>query len=98
VSLDILKVIVVIAAIFYLNLKIKKYLSASDCLMMNVGLSLILFSSVLDYTDDLARIEYFPIFGRKAYLHDVLEDQFGWCLGFSLFVFGVFRSISRRKK
>lgn len=97
-NLDIFKLIVVLIALFYLNLKIKPHINSTNYRIMNIGLCLLLFASVLDFTDGFKSLKYFPILGKKGYLHGILEDQFGDIPGLALFILGTFREILRKNK
>lgn len=90
---DILKVLAVVAALVYLNTKAKDHVSKANYRTMNVGLSLLLFASVLDFTDGIPALNEVPILGQRAPYHDVLEDQVGDMPGFLLFAFGALREI-----
>ena len=90
---DIFKVVAVLTAIVYLNKKAKSRVSTSNYWIMNAGLSLLLFASVLDFTDGIRALNKVPVIGQRAPFHDVLEDQFGDLPGFSLFALGAFRQI-----
>jgi hypothetical protein len=63
---------------------------------MNAGLTLLLFASVLDFTDGIKALNHVPIIGQRAPHHDVLEDQFGDIPGFALFALGALREIMRK--
>lgn len=95
-DLDILKLIVVLITFLYLNFKLRKNISVSNYWIMNIGLILLIFSSLLDYTDGLKAFENIPVLGRKDPLHDLIEDQFSNTPGFALFAFGTFREILRK--
>lgn len=95
---DILKVIVILIALLYLNLKIKPYINPRNYWLMNVGLYLLLFAAALDFTDGIGSLNYFPILGREAPFHDVLEDQFGDTPGLALFMVGAFREVVKKVK
>jgi len=90
---DILKVAAVLAALIYLNTKAKSRVSATNYRIMNAGLSLLLFASILDFTDGIRALNNVPVIGQRAPFHDVLEDQFGDMPGFALFALGAFREI-----
>lgn len=94
---DILKLIVVFAAFLYLNLKVRPHISATNYWIMNVGLCLLLFASVLDFSDGFKGLDNVPILGKKAPFHDTLEDQLGDTPGLALFALGAFKEILRRK-
>lgn len=97
-NLDILKLIVVLISLLYLNLKVKPRSNSVNYRIMNVGLYLLLFSSLLDFTDGFKSLSYVPILGKKYLFHDLLEDQFSNTPGFALFVFGAFREIMGIKR
>ena len=95
---DIFKLIVVLIALLYLNLKLRpSQIDPKNYWIMNIGLLLLLFASVLDFADGIKALDNFPILGKKAPFHDVLEDQFGDIPGLALFIFGAFREILRKK-
>lgn len=94
---DILKLLVVLVAFFYLNSIVKREADNRNFWIMNIGLLLLLFASVLDYTDGIMSMDYVPVLGNKAAFHDVLEDQFGDTPGIALFAFGAFREILRKR-
>ncbi len=94
--IDILKVMAVLTALFYLNTKLKSKVSPANYWTMNAGLSLLLFASTLDFTDGIPSLNKVPIIGQRAPFHDLLEDQFGDLPGFSLFAFGAFRELMGR--
>jgi len=96
-NIDILKLIVALVAFLYLNLKVRKHISSTNYWIMNVGLFLILFASVLDFTDGFQSLKHFPILGKRAPFHDILEDQFADTPGLLLFFLGAFREILREK-
>lgn len=96
-DLDILKLIVVLTAFLYLHIKVKPHISPINYWIINVGLLLLLFASVLDSADGFRSLNHIPIIGRQAPFHDVLEDQFGDIPGFALFALGAFREIMRGK-
>ncbi len=93
---DLLKVIVVLAAFFYLNKKAKSRVSSPNYWTMNAGLSLLFFASILDFTDGIRALNHVPIIGQRAPYHDILEDQFGDIPGFALFALGALREIMRK--
>lgn len=97
-NLDILKLIVVLLSLLYLNLKIKPQVSSVNYRIMNVGLFLLLFSSLLDFTDGVKNLNYILILGKKSLFHDIIEDQFSNTPGFALFVLGAFREIMSVKR
>ncbi len=90
---DIAKVIAVLGALIYLNTKAKSRVSTANYRIMNAGLSLLLFASVLDFTDGIRALDKVPIVGQRAPYHDLLEDQVGDMPGFTLFALGAFREI-----
>ena len=90
---DILKVIAVLGALVYLNTKAKSRVSTTNYRIMNAGLSLLLFASILDFTDGIRALDNVPVVGQRAPFHDVLEDQVGDMPGFTLFALGAFREI-----
>ena len=94
---DILKVLAVLAAIIYLNTKAKSQVSTTNYRLMNTGLSLLLFASILDFTDGVRALNHVPIIGQRAPFHDLLEDQFGDLPGFSLFALGAFRELKEKE-
>lgn len=95
--IDIFKTIAVLAALIYLNTKARKHVSTSNYWIMNTGLSLLLFASILDFTDGIPALNKVPIIGQRAPHHDFLEDQIGDMPGFSLFAIGAFRAIMGKK-
>ena len=94
---DILKLIVILGAFIYFNLKVKSQMNPANYWLVNIGLCLLLFASVLDFTDGIPKLNNIPILGTNAPFHDALEDQFGDTLGLLLFTIGVFRQILRNK-
>ena len=94
--IDILKVVAVLAAIAYLNKKVKTKVSTANYWTMNTGLFLLLFASTLDFSDGIRAWNHVPIIGQRAPFHDILEDQFGDLPGFSLFAIGAFRAIMEK--
>ena len=96
-NLDIFKLIVVLIALLYLNIKIRPNISLPNLVIMNIGLLLLLFASVLDFTDGLRSLDNVPILGGEDPWHDTLEDQFGDIPGLAKFIFGAFREILRKK-
>jgi len=97
-DLDILKVVVILIAFFYFNVKIKSNMSRFNYWIANTGLLLLLFASVLDFADGFQSLSNIPILGRNAPFHDILEDQFGDTPGLALFALGMFKQILRGKK
>lgn len=97
-NLDILKLIVVLISLLYLNFKVKPQIGSVNYRIMNIGLYLLLFASLLDFTDGFKSLDYIPILGKKYLFHDILEDQFSNTPGFALFVFGAFREIMSIKR
>jgi len=97
-NIDILKLIVVLIVFLYLNLKVKPCISRPNFWIMNIGLLLLLLASILDFTDGFKCLNHIPILGKKAPLHDVLEDQFFDTPGLALFALGAFREILKSKK
>ena len=93
---DLLKVIVVLSVIIYLNKKAKSRISSANFRTMNVGLGLLLFASILDFTDGIRALNHVPIIGQRAPFHDILEDQFGDIPGFALFALGALKEIMRK--
>lgn len=96
-NLDILKLIVILIAFFYLNFKVKPYISQRNYWLMNLGLCLVIFASVLDFADGMESLDFVPILGRKAPLHDILEDQIADTSGLALFIWGALREIIKSK-
>lgn len=94
---DILKVVAVLAALLYLNTKAKSRVSTTNYWTMNAGLSLLLFASILDFTDGIRALDRVAVIGQRAPFHDVLEDQFGDIPGFALFALGALREIMRKE-
>lgn len=90
---DIFKVLAVLGALVYLNTKAKERVSTTNYRIMNAGLSLLLFASMLDFTDGIRALDKVPVVGQRAPFHDVLEDQVGDMPGFTLFALGAFREI-----
>lgn len=97
-NLDILKLIVVLIAIFYLIKKVKPQIYPLNYRLMNIGLFLLLAASILDYTDGIKRLKYAPIIGKKAQFHDFIEDQIFNTPGFALFALGAFMEIMKKNK
>lgn len=95
---DILKVVVVLIAFLYFNLKVRPNMGKFNYWIANTGLLLLLFASVLDFADGFQSLNNIPILGRNAPFHDILEDQFGDTPGLALFAMGMFKQILRRKK
>ena len=96
--IDLLKVVAVLAAIIFLNTKAKSRVSATNLRIMNTGLGLLLFASVLDFTDGVRALNHVPVLGQRAPHHDILEDQFGDIPGFALFALGALKEIMERPK
>lgn len=96
-NIDILKLIVVLAALLYFNFKARPHVSSLNYWIMNAGLCLILFASILDFTDGFESLNHIPILGKKAPFHDILEDQFLDTPGLALFLFGAFREMITKK-
>ena len=94
---DILKVVAVFAALVYLNTKAKSRVSTTNYWTMNTGLSLLLFASILDFTDGIRGLDRVAVIGQRAPYHDVLEDQFGDIPGFALFALGALREIMKKE-
>lgn len=92
-NLDIMKLIVVLSAVLFLNIRLKHRIEPKNFWIMNAGLFLLLFASVLDFTDGIKSLNHFAVIGKKAPFHDVLEDQFGDIPGLALFVLGAFRQM-----
>ncbi len=92
---DILKVLAVLSALLYLNRRAKSRVSTTNYRIMNAGLSLLLFASILDFTDGFRALDKVPVIGQRAPFHDILEDQVGDMPGFTLFALGAFREIMR---
>lgn len=93
---DFLKIFAVLAALVYLNTKARSRVSSTNYWTMNAGLSLLLFASILDFTDGIRALNHVPIIGQRALHHDILEDQFGDIPGFALFALGALREIMRK--
>jgi hypothetical protein len=91
--IDVLKVIAVISALVYFNKKLKPRVSTENYRTMNAGLTLLLFASILDFTDGIPALNKVPVIGQRAPYHDLLEDQFGDLPGFVLFAFGAFKEL-----
>src|SRR3990167_10228782 len=97
-NLDVLKLIIVLMALIWLNLGIRPpRIISPDYWVMNIGLLLLLFASVLDFADGIKSLDNFPILGDKAPFHDTLEDQFFDMPGLAIFILGAFREILRKK-
>ena len=97
-NIDILKLIVVVVALLYFNFKVKAHINKENCSLINIGLCLLLFASILDFTDGFKSLNNILILGKNDPLHDVLEDQFGDTPGLALLIMGAFREILRRNK
>ncbi len=95
--IDILKVAAVLGALIYLNTKAKSRVSTENYRIMNAGLSLLMFASVLDFTDGIRALDDVPVIGQRAPYHDLLEDQVGDMPGFVLFALGAFREIMAKE-
>jgi len=95
---DILKVVVVLTAFFYFNLKLRPNMNRFNYWIANTGLLLLLFASVLDFADGFQSLNNIPVLGRNAPFHDIMEDQLGDTPGLALFALGMFKQILRRKK
>jgi hypothetical protein len=95
-NIDILKLLVVLVAFIYFNLKVKLHINRANFWIMNIGLCLLLFAAVLDFCDGIDSLDNFPILGKEAPWHDILEDQFGDTPGLALFLLGAFREIIQR--
>ena len=95
---DILKLVVVLGALIYFNLKVKSQMSPANYWLVNIGLCLLLLASLLDFTDGISRLNNVPILGANDPIHDTLEDQLGDTLGLALFTFGVFKQILKNKR
>ena len=96
-NIDIAKLIVVLSVFLYLNLRVRQKIEPANFWIMNVGLILLLFAAALDFFDGFKSLNYFPILGKKAPFHDILEDQFGDTPGLALFAFGAFREMIKRR-
>lgn len=94
---DILKLIVVLIAFLYLNIKVKSHVCPLNYRLMNIGLFLLLVASFIDYTDGIKSLKYVPIIGKKAPYHDFIEDQVCNTPGFALFALGAFMEIMKKK-
>lgn len=94
---DFLKVVVVLLAFIYLILKLSHFISLANLRLMIIGLSLLMFAAILDFSDDIQSLDYVPILGKKAPYHDFLEDQVADTTGLALFFLGVFRELRKRK-
>ena len=95
-NLDVLKLIIVLIALIWLNLGIRPpRITPPNYWIMNIGLLLLLFASVLDFADGIKSMDNFPILGHKAPFHDTLEDQFFDMPGLAIFILGAFREILR---
>lgn len=81
-----LKVIVIIWAIVSFLVIGKGRPKTKHTLVTFVGLGLLLFSVVLDFTDEFEVLDKVFIIGRSYPWHDVCEDLIGFTLGFALFV------------
>jgi len=97
-NFDILKLLVVAAALLYFNIRVAGSLKGSDRWLINIGLTLLLFASVLDYADGIRALDNVAIIGRNAPMHDTLEDQFGDIPGLAFFAFGAFRALLQKTK
>jgi hypothetical protein len=95
---DIFKLIVVLAAILYFNIRVRRGIKPTNTRIINIGLCLLLFASALDFLDGFKSLNHFPIIGKKAPFHDILEDQFGDIPGLALFIWGTFREMMRRRE
>ena len=95
--MDILKLIVTLSALIYFNFKLRSCVSGKSFWIINIGLSLLLFASVLDFTDGIRSLDSFPVIGGRAPFHDILEDQLGDIPGLALLIFGVFRELKKRQ-
>jgi hypothetical protein len=58
-----------------------------------VGISLLLFSNIIDFTDEFILLDKVFILGKQAPFHDFLEDSVGLGLGLVLFSWGLFSHI-----
>ncbi|NQT23134.1 MAG: hypothetical protein HQ579_06835 [Candidatus Omnitrophica bacterium] len=96
-DLDILKLLVVLIAILYLNIRVRPKMSAVNYWIANAGLLLLLVASVLDFADAIRSLDNVPILGSKDPIHDLIEDQFADVPGLALFAIGTLREILRKK-
>lgn len=92
-NIDILKLLVVLIAFIYFNLKVETHISKSNFWIMNIGLFLLLFAAILDFSDGFKSLDSVPILGKETPFHDVLEDQVFDTPGLALFLFGVIREM-----
>ena len=92
---DFLKVVVVLAAFIYLHFKLRPHISAINLSLMSIGLLLLLFAAVLDFSDGFKCLDNVAILGKNAPFHDFLEDQIGDTPGLALLLLGAFRQLLR---
>ena len=90
---DFFKLIVVLVAFIYLNLKVRKHMSLQNYRIMNIGLCLLLFAAILDVTDGFKSLDYMPILGKESAVHDVLEDQICDAPGLAIFAFAAIKDL-----
>jgi hypothetical protein len=94
--IDLLKVVAVLTVLYYLNTRARSRVSRTNLRIMNSGLGLLLFASILDFTDGIRALNQVAVIGQRAPYHDVLEDQLGDIPGFALFALGALRQIMER--
>ena len=97
-NFDIIKFFVVITGLFVLNTRLKSQTGIVNLVVMNAGLCLLLIASFLDFTDGFHSLDQIPVIGKKAPLHDLIEDQFADTPGIALFIWGAFRAIATARK
>ena len=95
---DFLKVVVVLAAFIYLHFKLRPHISAINLSLMSIGLFLLLFASVLDFSDGFKCLDNVAILGKNAPYHDFLEDQIGDTPGLTFLLLGAFREFMAPQK
>ena len=97
-NVDFLKVIIVSAAILFFLIKLAPRLTPVNRNLICIGLFLLLFAGILDFTDNVAIFDELPVLGRLDPYHDVLEDQLGDSLGLILVFIGSFRELLRKRQ
>ncbi len=95
---DFLKVVIVAVALLFFLIKLAPKLTPLNRNLICIGLFLLLFAGILDFTDNIVAFNEVAILGRLDPYHDLLEDQLGDSLGLILVFFGSFRELLRKKQ
>ena len=95
---DFLKVVIVTVALLFFLIKLAPKLTPLSRNLICIGLFLLLFSGILDFTDNIAFFDEVPVLGRSDPYHDMLEDQLGDSLGLILVFFGSFRELLKKRQ